>query len=132
MTVDPKKFNCRRNRRRQPPRGVALLMCLFVIFMVTVWLTDMLATQTSQMAAVRNASEYEQALYLANAGVHHAAAELEANTAWRGTVTDGGYPGSGSYSATAVDGAVANTVDITSTGVAGQVTRNLQATILVN
>ena len=112
--------------------GVALLMCLFVIFMVTVWLVDMLTTQTSHMAAIRNTVEYQQALYLANAGVHHAAAELEADTTWRGTVTDGGFPASGSYSATAVDGVVANTVDITSTGVAGEVTRNLQATVLLN
>ena len=74
------RFN--QGARRRPSRGgVALLMCLFVIFMVSVWLTDMLTTQTAHMAAIRNTVEYQQALYLANAGVHHAAAELEANIA---------------------------------------------------
>jgi type II secretory pathway component PulK len=109
-----------------------MLLCLFIILMVTVWLTDMLATQTVHMAAVRNTVEYEQALYLANAGVHHAAALLEATPSWRGTATDGSYPASGSYQAVAVDGAVAGTVDITSAGVAGSVTRHLAATVQIN
>ena len=100
--------------------------------MVTVWLTDMLTSQAIHMSALRNTVEYEQALYLANAGVHHAAAELEADTSWRGTATDGSYPASGSYQATATNGVVAGTVDITSEGVAGGVTRRLQATIDIN
>ena len=111
--------------------GVALLLCLFVLSIVTVWLVDMLNSQTVYQSALRNVIEYEQALYLSNAGVHHAVAELEANTNWRGTVTSGAYPASGSYSVTAVNGAAAGTVDVTSTGVAGEVTRRLQATILV-
>lgn len=119
--------------RRPPCRaGFALLMCLFVIFMTTVWLGDMLGTQSVHMSAVRNVVEYEQALYQANAGVHHVAAELEADNNWRGTVTDGGYPASGSYSATATDGATEGTVEITSTGVAGQVSRSVQAAVQVN
>jgi hypothetical protein len=111
---------------------VALVLCLFVLSIVTVWLVDMLNSQTVYQSALRNTIEYEQALYLANAGVHHAAAELEQNTSWRGTVSAGGYPVSGSYSATAADGAAAGTVDVTSTGVAGEVTRKVQATIQVN
>jgi hypothetical protein len=47
-------------------------------------------------------------------------------------VSAGGYPASGSYSATAVAGAAAGTVDITSTGVAGGATRRLLATVQVN
>jgi type II secretory pathway component PulK len=111
---------------------MALLLCLFVLSMVTVWLVDMLDSTTVYQSALRNTIEYEQALYLANAGVHHAVAELEADTAWRGTATAGSYPASGSYSATAVDGVVAGTVDITSFGVSGEVTRKLQATVQVN
>jgi len=83
-------------------------------------------------SSLRNSIEYEQALYLANAGVHHALAELESSLAWRGTVSAGSYPASGSYSATAVTGSTAGTVDVTATGVAGGATRRLQATILVN
>jgi type II secretory pathway component PulK len=111
---------------------VALVLCLFVLSIITVWLVDMLNSQTVYQSALRNSIEYEQALYLANAGIHHAVAELEQNTVWRGTVAAGGYPASGSYSATAVDGASAGTVDVTSTGVAGEVTRKALATMQVN
>jgi type II secretory pathway component PulK len=115
--------------RHQRSPGVALVLCLFVLSIITVWLVDMLNSQTVYQSALRNSIEYEQALYLANAGIHHAVAELEQNTVWRGTVAAGGYPASGSYSATAVDGASAGTVDVTSTGVAGEVTRKALATV---
>jgi type II secretory pathway component PulK len=118
--------------RGRQPRGVALLLCLFVLSIITVWLVDMLDTETVYQSALRNTIEYEQALYLANAGVHHAVAELEADTSWRSTATAGSYPASGSYSATAVTGVVAGTVEVTSYGVSGQVTRKLLATIQVN
>ena len=112
--------------------GIALLICLFVLSIVSVWVVNIFQSATVYQSALRNTIEYEQALYLANAGVHHAVAELENNVAWRGTATAGSYPASGSYSATAVDGATAGTVDITSTGVAGGATRRLQASVLVN
>jgi Tfp pilus assembly protein PilX len=121
----------RRHTRRRPA-GVALLVCLFVLSIVTVWTVNMFESATVYQSALRNTIEYEQALYLSNAGVHHAVAELESNLAWRGTVSAGSYPASGSYSATAVDGATAGTVEITSTGVAGGATRRLLATVLVN
>jgi type II secretory pathway component PulK len=112
--------------------GVALLVCLFVLSIVSVWVVNMLESATVYQSALRNSIEYEQAMYLANAGVHHAMAELAANLAWRGTVTGGSYPASGSYSATAVNGAASGTVDITSTGVSGGATRRLQATVQIN
>ena len=115
-----------------PRRGIALLLCLFVLSLTTVWVVNMLQSATVYQSALRNTIEYEQALYLANAGVHHAAAELEADLNWRGAVAAGSYPVSGSYSATAVNGAAAGTVDITATGVAGGTTRRLQATVLVD
>jgi hypothetical protein len=119
---------CKRSSDRQ---GVALLLCLFILSIVSVWLIHMIDSQTVYQSALRNTIEYEQALYLANAGVHHAVAELESSTAWRGTATAGNYPASGSYSATAVNGAATGTVDITAYGVAGGVTRNLSATVQV-
>lgn len=112
--------------------GMALLLCLFVLSLVSVWVVNMFQAATVYQSALRNTIEYEQALYLANAGVHHATAELETNQGWRGTVSAGTFPASGSYSATAVNGAAPGTVDITATGVAGGATRRLQATILVN
>ena len=114
------------------PRGVALLVCLFVLSLVTVWVVDMLESASIYQSALRNSIEYEQALYQANAGVHHALAQLESDVAWRGTVSAGGYPASNSYSATAVNGAAAGTVDITSTGVAGGTTRRLLSTVQAN
>jgi Tfp pilus assembly protein PilX len=112
--------------------GVALLLCLFILSLTTVWVVNMFQSATVYQSALRNTIEYEQALYLANAGVHHAVAELEIDLLWRGTVSAGSYPASGSYSATAANGAAAGTVDITATGVSGGATRRLQATILVN
>ncbi len=107
-------------------------MCLFVLSIVTVWLVYMLDSATVYQSALRNTIEYEQALYLANAGVQHAVAELEGDVSWRSTVSDSSSDLGGSYSATAVDGSVAGTVEITATGTAGEVTRRLQATVSIN
>jgi Tfp pilus assembly protein PilX len=121
-----------RRAKNRRPAGVALLCCLFILSLVSVWTVSMYQSATVYQSALRNTIEYEQALYQANAGVHHALAELESNLAWRSTVTAGSYPASGSYSATAVNGTVAGTVEITSTGVSGGATRRLLATVLVN
>jgi type II secretory pathway component PulK len=112
--------------------GIALLICLFVLSLVSVWTVDMLESASVYQSALRNSIEYEQALYQANAGVQHALSQLESDATWRGSVTAGSYPNSGSYLATAVNGSVSGTVDVTSTGVAGATTRRVEATILVN
>jgi hypothetical protein len=112
-------------------RGVALLLCLFVLSIISVWTVNIFQCATVYQSALRNNIDYEKSLYLANAGVHHALAELEADLGWRSTVSDGSYPSSGSYSATAVNGSAAGTVEITSTGVSGGATRRVTATILV-
>jgi Tfp pilus assembly protein PilX len=122
---------CRRPNAGRP-QGIALLVCLFVLSLVTVWVVDMLESASIYQSALRNSIEYEQALYQANAGVHHALAQLESDVDWRGTVSAGSYPASGSYSATAVTGAAPGTVDITSTGVAGGTTRRLSSTVQAN
>ena len=108
---------------------IALLFCLFVIFIVTLMLVNILSTTTLQLSAVRNTIEYERALYLANAGVHHAVALLESDSSWRGTVSEGSYPGDDTYSATAVDGMNPYTVVVNSTGVAGETSRKVMAVI---
>jgi Tfp pilus assembly protein PilX len=113
-------------------RGIALLIALFVLSLVTVWTVDMLESASVYQSALRNTIEYEQALYQANAGVQHVLYQLETDANWRGAVSAGSYPASGSYSATAVNGSVSGTADVTSTGVAGATTRKISATILVN
>jgi Tfp pilus assembly protein PilX len=134
---NPAEHNSVHKNERQalperPRRGVALLMCLFILSLISVWVVNIFQSATVYQSALRNAIEYEQAIYLANAGIHHAMAELEIELDWRGTVTAGSYPASGSYSATAVNGAAAGTVDITSTGVSGGSTRRVLATVIVN
>ena len=109
-------------------RGMALLLCLFVVFMVSSLILSVLHTEAIQYSVARNVHDYERALYLANAGVHHACAKLEENSTWRGTVTDGSYPADDTYSATAADGTGGN-IDIVSVGVSGDVTRTLEATV---
>ncbi len=118
--------------RRSQRSGIALLICLFVLSLVSVWTVDMLESAAVYQSALRNTIEYDQALYEANAGVQHVLSQLESDVTWRGTVTAGSYPNSGSYSATAVNGSITGTVDVTSAGVAGATTRRVQATILVN
>ena len=117
-----------RARASSPQRGMALLLCLFVVFMVSSLLLSVVNTETIQYSAARNVHDYQRALYLANAGIHHACAELEADVTWRGTVSDGSYPGDNTYSATASNGSGGD-VDIVSVGVSGGVTRTLEATV---
>ncbi|HMO87078.1 MAG TPA: hypothetical protein PKC18_19385 [Lacipirellulaceae bacterium] len=117
-----------RQAHRPPRRGAAMLACLFIIFVATALVVNVLDTETVELAALRNAMEYDRALALANAGVHHAAAELENNATWRGTVSEGAFPANDTYTATAVSGPN-NTVVVTSQGAAGAVVRRVVATI---
>lgn len=112
----------------QPRRGAALLVCLFIIFIVTILVVNVLDTEMLELSSLRNTINYEKALYLANAGVHHAAAELENSSTWRGTVSEGSYPANDTYTATAVDGSN-NTVVVTARGAAGGIIRTVTATI---
>jgi len=107
---------------------MALLLCLFVVFMVSSLVLSVLNTETVQLSAARNVHDYERALYLANAGVHHACAELEDDATWRGSVSDGSYPNDNTYQAIATTG-TGSTVDIVSTGVSGAITRTIQAAV---
>lgn len=103
------------------------MLCLFMIFLVTLLVVAVLDTETLELAALRNTIDYERALFLANAGVHHAAAELESLSTWRGTVSEGAFPVHDSYTATAVDGAN-NTVVVTAQGASGSIIRTVIAT----
>jgi len=120
--------NSRGPTNRGSRSGAALLFCMFILFVVTLMVINVLNSQTLLLASLRNTIDYERALFLANAGIHQAVAELEADKTWRGTVTDGAYPADDTHSATAADGPN-NTVTVTSSGVAGEVTRSVVATI---
>jgi Tfp pilus assembly protein PilX len=116
------------NRRRTPRRrGAALMICMFIIFLVTLLVVNILDTLTVELSSIRNNIDYERALYLANAGVHAAAAELETNQSWRGTLTDGAYPADNTYQAIAISGP-SGTAVVTGRGVSGAITRTVTAT----
>ncbi len=97
----------------------------------TVIVLSMIDTQTLQMTALRNTRQYEQALYLAGAAVHHAMAQIENDPGVTAPFSIGPieFPaGSGNtYQADAVDSG--GDLVITGSGTAGEVTRYLQATI---
>ncbi|WP_145112259.1 hypothetical protein [Botrimarina mediterranea] len=117
--------------RRPNRRGVALLMCLFLVCMVSTFVLNIAQTETLQLAVTRNSIEYEQSLYWANAGVHHVCAQLLADSAWRGTVTDGVLPPAlqpAGYSATALDDGAGNVL-VTATGYSGLGSRTISATV---
>ena len=118
-------FNNR--RRTSPRRGAALMVCMFIIFLVTLLVVNVLDTLTLELSSIRNNIDYERALYLANAGVHAVAAELETSATWRGTLTDGAYPAADAYQATAISGP-SGTAIVTGRGVSGSITRTVTAT----
>lgn len=120
--------NNRQTRERVPRDGAALLFVIFMISIVTLMVVNVLDTTTLELSALRNSLDYEKALYLCNAGVHEVAAQLEFDKTWRGTITDGDYPTDNTFEVTAVDGPN-STVTVTSVGVAGDVTRTVQAII---
>jgi len=113
---------------RKQRGGAALLFALFMISFMTLMVVNVLDSTTLELSAIRNSMDYERALFLANAGVHHAAAQLEADPTWTGSVADGVYPADDTYEAQAVGGPN-YTVIVTSKGVAGKVTRTVVATI---
>jgi Tfp pilus assembly protein PilX len=118
-------------RRPHSRRGAALLLCLMVMSIVTVLVVGVLQTETLQISALRNSMDYERALYLAGAGVHHAVAELEEDPNWTTGISSTEFPsGSGqTYSATVAAGS-GDTLVITGVGSAGTVTRTLQVTVI--
>lgn len=123
-----RRTKLRTTARTPRPRraGVALLLCLFVVSIVSSLLLNVLNTQMLHLASARSIYDYERALYLANAGIHHACAELAEDAAWRGTIVDGAYPANDTYTASAQDGPP-GTIEITATGVAGEVARTIVA-----
>ncbi|PQO42508.1 hypothetical protein [Blastopirellula marina] len=122
---------CRKHRTSSPRRGgFALLLVLLVMVVTSILLAGIGNGLTTQYAAYRNMANYDRAQYLAGAGVHHVAAMLEQDIAWRGTLSNVELPpGSGNrYTVTATDDAPGR-VYVISLGEAGGVTRRLVCVI---
>lgn len=122
------------SRRRTPRtagrRGTALLVCIFVVSMTSIIVVSVLDAEMLRLTALRNASQYDRALYLAGAAVHDALAELETDSSWRTGVSASDFPtGSGGAYAASVADSAPNTVVITASGSFGGVTRKLTVTV---
>ena len=119
-------------RRSVRRRATALLVCIFAMTITTVIVLSMIDSQTLRMTALRNTQEYEQALYLAGAAVHHAIAQVEDDPTLSPPFSIGPveFPiGSGdNYQADVVT--ASGDLVITGGGTSGDVTRYLQATIV--
>lgn len=122
------RFNQSVRPRQGSRRGAALLFSMFIIAFMTLMVINVTDCTTLELSALRNSMDYERALFLANAGVQEVAAQIEADSTWTGTITNGSYPADDTYEAIATSGAN-YTVAVTSVGVAGEVTRTVQATI---
>ena len=116
---------------RCPRRATALLVCVFVLAMITAIVVSMFDSQMLEVTAARHTRDYEQALYLAGAGVHDALAQIEALEEPFAPFDVGPveFPaGSGNvYQADAVEDG--GNVVITAAGTSGNITRYLEVTI---
>ena len=111
-------------------RGLAMMVAIFLMVVVSGIVIATLDTTMLNYAANRNTLAWDKARYMAEAGVQHACALLEADSTWRTGITSTEFPsGSGNtYSVTVVDGA-SNTIVVTATGTSGGVSRYLTATL---
>ena len=128
--IDNKYSNLAKNIARRLRRGAAMMTAIFVMAVSSVLVISIMDTETLQYAALRNTMDWDRARYLAEAGLQHALAELEADITWRTGVASTQFPsGSGNvYWATAVDGSN-GTVVVTAWGQAGSVVRKLETTV---
>lgn len=113
-------------------RGAALLIVIFTMFIVSSLVVIALETTTTEMAITRNTMAMSKALYVADAGIQHALANLRADRTWRDGFPIPGVefpPGSGfRYVVSVVDGAGGEVI-VTSTGTVDGLPKTVRATI---
>lgn len=109
-----------------------MILALFVMTACSTFVISIVDTETLQYSSLRNTIDWDRARYLAEAGIQHALAELEADITWRtGVANVQCPPGSGNvYSATVTNSPAGNgEIMVSATGTAGNVTRRLQTTV---
>jgi Tfp pilus assembly protein PilX len=118
------------SRKCKSRRGLAIMVALFVMVVVSGIVIGVCDTTMLQYAANRNSIAWDKARYMAEAGIQHGSALLDADSTWRTGITSTEFPtGSGCiYSVTAADG-TGTTVVLTATGTAMGVTRYLTVTL---
>ncbi len=115
-------------------RGVALLVCIFAMVIVSSLVVLALDVQTTEMSITRNTLSMSKALYAADAGVQHALGMLRADRTWRTGFPSPGVefpPGSGCYYVVTIADGAGGEVIVTSVGTVGGLSRSIRATMTV-
>ncbi len=116
--------------RAQTRRGTALLAALFVMSVSSMVVLAILDSQTSQYAALRNTVAYDEARYLAEAGMAHGLALLETDITWRGTIPRTEFPrGSGRFYRVLVESGTEGQVVVTGTGESADFVRTVSVVV---
>lgn len=111
-------------------RGTALLAALFVMSVSSMVVLAILDSQTSQYAALRNTVAYDEARYLAEAGMAHGLALLENDITWRGTLSRTEFPrGSNRFYQTLIESGAGGTVIVTGTGESADFVRTVSVVV---
>ena len=119
-----------RSGKASRSRGAALLLALFVMALSSALAVGMLQSEMLRYSALANTFQWDEARYLAEAGLHEALAKLEHDIQWRTGIKTVEFPkNSGmTYSVTVTDGPDA-TVDIVAVGNAGRFRRILHVNL---
>lgn len=109
-------------------RGAALLMALFIMTIASALVVAIADSQSLRYSALRNTKQWDQARYLAEAGLHEALSKLELDFSWREGVMATEFPaGSGNrYQVTVRDGTDGEVI-VNSIGFSGNFSRTLSA-----
>lgn len=117
-------------KRECSRRGAALLLALLVMTLASTLVVATMDAQTMRYAALRNTQQWDEARYVAEAGLNDAFAHLEKDIQWRAGISSTEFPtGSGNRYSAVVTDAADGAVSVIATGSAGGFTRRIQATV---
>lgn len=119
-----------KNKIRSQRRGAALILAMLIMGTVSAIVISMVDMVTMQMTVIRNTIAWDQARYLAEAGIAEGLCQLENDNAWRTGITATQFPAlSGNTFAVTVTDPGTGSLVLTSTGIANGVTRKVEATV---
>lgn len=115
---------------RKTRKGAALLLALFVMTVSSALVLAIVDSQSLRYTALRNTRQWDQARYLAEAGLHDALSRLEADFSWRDGIGWTEFPpGTGDrYSVQLIEDEDGNVI-LTAVGSSGNFTRTLAVTV---
>lgn len=111
-------------------RGAALLIALFVMTLVSTLAVGMMDAEMTRYSALRNTRQWDEARYLAEAGLNDALAHLETDITWRDGFENVEFPiGSGSHYRVEVLDGLGGKVKVVAVGQSGDFSRRLEVTL---